>query len=324
MATRKYQKKEETKKQTIIGICTGYVVKTASNDSEYADVKLKDDKGVVYNCKLWNWDNNYKEYLYPRRYVVVANVKRNLYKGEENFIISDLSVDDEISPKDYDPDIIDGDILFHKYTSLIDENVSDKIWKQIIMSIALSNEVEIKNGVCDTRVGANINGSLIKSLCKAMAKSLSSSDVDYGYLCYSALMSCISKGLMSAINEDGNSETREECNFYGYIGLPLLTVRTLLSKDNMPDVPSPYRKLALQSILSVATAGQSSLYPAIYNNSLEGRIVYHVSCIDFVDDTINEYAKGNTDSLISVPELSESFHDKGIKFVIPKRIINNG
>jgi len=330
MATRAYKKKAEpAKTQTIIGVCLGYSVKTASNDSEYADIRLKDDKGIVFNCKLWNWDDNYREYLYPRKYVVVANVKRNLYQGSENFIINDLSVDDEINPKDYDDEIISPEVIFESYRALIEEKVSDEHWKKIILYIVESNEIPLASGVVDTRIGANLNGSLLRGIYKttrmvtSIADTLVNKDIDYGYLCFSALMMYLSKGLMHRISDDGNVELRDEVNYYGFIGLPLMSMKTIVS-DVMPDLPLAHKKLALQAILSTTPSSQVSSYPTIYNNTLEGRIVYHASRIDFVDDTINEYVKGNTESVVAIPELVESMSEKGTKFLIPKRVIEKG
>lgn len=321
------KKTKKTPDQKIIGVCIKYEAKIAKNDSQYADVSLKDETGKIYNCKLWNFQDAHKEYLFPRKYVVIATVKRSDYQGMEQYTITDLAVDDSADVRIYDPSIIDTEDQYNNYVNYVSNVVvMDPNWRSIIKELISQNTVQLSTGIVDNRLGGNQNGTLLRSVFRATRMAMSLADnctapIDTGYLCYIILMNGLAKSSMYEMNKDGVVATADACNFFGFVALPLLSIPKLFKSENLVNVPYQYKQMAIHGILSATQAGPTSLYPAIYSNSIEGRIAYHASTLDYVYTVSEQYVNGTSDSLVSIPELLENVQDKSIKFVVPKRII---
>jgi hypothetical protein len=307
-----------------IGVCVKYDVKLTKNKKEYADVILRDASGKLYPCKLWDWSSDLKEYFFPNRYVLVADLEENSYQGSVQYIIKDISVSKDTNIKDYVNDYIDTDAQFVEYTDLINSELNGSWWNKLINHIVKNNEVVLQSGVVDGRIGGNTHGSLMRSILRAtkMSKGVASTTtlpIDYGFMYYLILMNYLSKGNMYSVSDDGQVKLSDNVNVFGYIGIPIVMVQKYFTSEELKDAPPSIKTLALQGILSGVSTGSLDSYPAIINNTAEGRIAYHCMTVDYTTSIMEFYYHGNVDDfMLSIPELNDK-----IKFIIPSRMTNN-
>ena len=246
-----------------VGICLGYEVKTAKTGMQYADVQVRDESGKIYRCKMWNWSDGFRQYLYPRKYVLAIEMKREDYQGQEQYVISDVQVDTDKDIRWYDSSYIDTEAELKAYSAMLKDNVSDKSWMAIIAKIMAVNDAELMAGIVDDRMGGNQTGTLIHSIRRVteMAIAIASTmqrgsyPIDIGYMCYAALVSAVSRGAAYEIGEDGNVGVKEETNFFGVIGLPTMSMPMLWQSDELKAIPMPYKQLMVHGLLSTTTSG---------------------------------------------------------------------
>lgn len=319
--------KAATKVNQIVGVCLGYQVSTAKTGTTYADIRLRDQAGKVYDCKMWNWKSDFKQYLYPRKYVVIAQASRSDYNGKEQYIISDIQVETDADIRLYDSTVIDTQAQMEEYRAWVNATVTDSNWLAIISAVIDVNRIELQEGVIDDRIGGNQHGTMLQTVMRVskMAVGVAAAikfPVSLGYMAYCALISNLAKGMAYNVNEDGNVEIKEETNFFGIVGLPVLSMPSLLQSDAIKDMPDSYKQLMVQGLLSTTPAAIMGNQAVTYSNTLEGRIIYHCATLDRTSSVMEQYVADNVASMLSIPDLV-SADDRNIKFLVPSRLTTN-
>jgi len=230
-------------------------------------------------------------------------------------IIKDAKIEDVVS------DYIDTETQFDEYHSFIDAELKSSWWGKFIKYILDTHEVSLKNGIVDDRIGGDVPGTLMRSIlrvskmCKLVASTISKYPIDHGCMYFATLMAYLTKAEMYMTDDSNSVRLSRKACLYGFTGLTLACLGKMFSSPSLKDAPSWIKELTIHMVQSVCQSGSTSLYPAIMNNSLEGRIVYHCMTMDYTTSIMSFYVCGTDKDMLPIPELNDN-----VEFVVPSRM----